>query len=346
MKFTVIGGGNTGQAVSAYITSRGGECVINTRDAQKADIINRCGITAEGGLNGNYGVIATTDMKMAVTDADIILIMTTANAHREVACKLRPFLKEKQKIIIFNSNWGAFEFKQVLGEDIELKDLTVAETGAQLFLAKSKGLGYVNMGLKTKVSVSATNPDKTQPLLDEIREFFPQFEKASSIIETTMSTTNPVIHVPISLLNAARIENAQPFLFYGEGACRAAIGLVINVDKERIAVAKALGCEIDDVLTGINSFWEIKHDNLFDALTKNDSYSKVKGPTTLNHRYLTEDIPFGIAPITKIGKLFGIETPYTDALLNTIGCLYGTNLVEGGIRFAKEDFEDYETSLI
>ena len=36
MKFTVIGGGNTGQAVSAYITSRGGECVINTRDAQKA----------------------------------------------------------------------------------------------------------------------------------------------------------------------------------------------------------------------------------------------------------------------------------------------------------------------
>ncbi len=339
MKFSIIGGGSTGHAVAAYLSSKGGECVLNTRDAIKADIINSSGITAEGAINGNFKVNATTNIVEAVAGSELIIVMTTANAHREVACRLKPLLTQNQKILIFNSNWGALEFKQVLGLDIQLKNLTVAETGAQLFMSSSKEPGHVNIGMKIKISVSATEPEKTQPLLDEINEYFPQFTKASSIIETTMSTTNPVIHVPITLLNAARIENAQQFLFYGEGASRTAVDLVTKLDIERIAVAKSLGCEIVDVLTGINSFWEIKHDNLFDALTKNEIYVKGMGPTSLNHRYLSEDVPFGIAPIAKIGKLIGIETPYTDALLNILRCLFGTELVDGGISFCKEDLE-------
>jgi len=339
MKFTVIGGGNTGQAAAAYLSSKGGECVLNTRDERKADIINRNGITAEGVINGNFKVNATTSIGEAVAGSGLILVMTTANGHREVACRLKPLLAQNQKILIFNSNWGALEFKQVLGEDIQLKNLIVAETGAQLFMSSSKAIGHVHIGMKIKLSVSATEPEKTQPLLDEISQYFPQFEKASSIIETTMSTTNPVIHVPITMLNAARVENAQPFLFYGEGASKSAVNLITKLDMERVAVAKSLGCEIEDVLTGINSFWEIKHDNLFDALTKNEIYVKGMGPASLNHRYLTEDIPYGVAPIARIGKLIGIETPHTDALLNTLRCLFGTDLVDGGISFCKEDFE-------
>lgn len=339
MKFTIIGGGKTGKAVAAYLTSKGAECLIKTRNAEKAAIFNRDGITAEGGINGNFKVKATTDMQEATDFADTILVMTVANAHRDVADQMAPCLKQNQRILIFNSNWGALEFKQVFGDSIKLKNLIVAETGAQLFVASAKEVGHVNMSIKAKVSVSAINPEDTQPLLDGIKEYFPQFEKGKSIIETTMSTTNPVIHVPITLLNGARIENAQPFLFYGEGASRAAVDLIVNIDKERIAVAKALGCEIDDVLTGINSFWEKKHDNLFDALTKNETYLRAKGPATLDHRYLTEDVPYGIAPIAKIGRIFGIETPYTDALLGILGCVFGNDLVNGGISFRREDFE-------
>ena len=342
MKFTIIGGGNTGQAVAAYIASKGEECVINTRNAKKADTINRIGITAEGAINGNYKVKATTDIKEALTGADFILIMTIANAHKEVAVKLKPFLTQNQTIIIFNSNWGALEFKQVLREDIKLKNLTVAETGAQLFIASAKEPGYVNVNIKSKVYVSAIDSEKNQKLLNDVKEIFPQFEKASSIIETTMSTTHPIIHVPITLLNAARIENAQTFLFYGEGASASAVNLITYLDIERLAVAQALGCNIDDVLTVINSFWEIKHDNLLSALTKNASYVKSKGPSKLDFRYLTEDVPFGIAPISKIAKLFGIATPYTDALLTLIGCLFGRELVDGGVSFSKEDLDYFK----
>lgn len=339
MKFTIIGGGRTGQAAAAYLTSKGAKCLIKTRDAEKAAIFDQYGITAEGGINGNFKVRSTTDMQEAADFSDMILVMTVANAHKEVAGQITPFLKQNQKILIFNSNWGALEFKQVLGDSIKLKNLIVAETGAQLFVASSNETGHVSMSVKAQISVSAVDPDDTQPLIDSIKEYFPQFEKGRSIIETTMSTTNPVIHVPITLLNAARIENAQPFLFYGDGTSGEGVRLIVNVDKERIAVAKALGCEIDDVLTGVNRFWEKKHDNLFDALTKNKTYLEAKGPGTLAHRYITEDVPYGIAPIAKIGRLFGIATPYTDALLGILGCLFGTDVVNGGIEFSREDFE-------
>jgi opine dehydrogenase len=339
MKICVIGAGNTGQAVAAYLKSMGIDSVLNTRSEEKAATINKNGITSEGGIIGKFKIPATVDLFGAVKDADLILLMTIASAHKEVAEKLKPLLVQGQKILIFNSNWGAFEFKQVLADDIEQKNLTVAETNAQLFISSTEEVGRVNMEIKKQVLVCATNPNKTQFLLDSTKSFFPQFKKSSSIFETTLASTNPVIHVPIVLLNLVRMENSQHFMFYGDGVSYTAVNLILDIDKERVAVARMLGCEIPDVLTTINSFWEIKYDNLYDALTRNQTYLKAVGPKSLDHRYITEDIPFGIIPVAEIGDLIGVDTPYTDALIDLLRHSINPRLISGGVNFSKEDFQ-------
>ena len=341
MKITVIGGGNTGHAIGAYLSSKGVECTIYTRSAEKAEILNREGITAEGDLTGTFPVRAVASEKEALDGAAYVIVMTTANAHRAEAEQFRPYFAPGQKILIFNSNWGALEFKQVLGNDIAEKHLVVAETSAQLFISKSSAPGQVHVKIKAQTAVAATDPAETAPLLAELKELFPQFTAASSIIETTMSTTNPVIHVPVMLLNAARAENAQPFLFYADGASHAAVDLVVHIDQERIAVARALGCDIPDILTGINSFWPTKFDNLYDALTQNATYQHAVGPQTLHHRYLTEDVPFGIDPIRQIGDILGVDTPYTDALMGFLRCVFSEDIVGTRTSFCREDFADY-----
>lgn len=338
MRFAIIGAGNTGHAVAAYLSYFGGECALFTRDKNKANILNLNGILSEGAINGQFPVKASTNLAKAVAGADVIIVMTTADAHRDVAQELKQVISDNQKIIIFNGNWGAFQFMQVLGDDIVAKNLIVSETSAQLFLANSPEPGKVNMTLKEKVLICATDPQKTDQLIELTSQYFPQFVKSNSIIETTMSSTNPVIHVPIVLVNLARVENAQPFKFYGEGVSQTAVKMILGVDSERIKVSNMLGFETMDVLSGINSYWEVKHDNLFDALTKNETYLKSSGPKTLNHRFLTEDVPFGIAPISQVGQLFDVPTPHTDNLLNALQDLLGKDLFDKGIKFTRQDF--------
>jgi len=46
----------------------------------------------------------------------------------------------------------------------------------------------------------------------------------------------------------------------------------------------------------------------------------VKGPSNVNDRYLTEDIPYSLVPISCLGKRLNVPTPIIDALIN-IGCI-------------------------
>ena len=40
-----------------------------------------------------------------------------------------------------------------------------------------------------------------------------------------------------------------------------------------------------------------------------------EGPFSLDVRHLTEDIPYGLVTFSSLGKLFGVPTPYTDAII-------------------------------
>lgn len=338
MRILVYGAGNTGHALSAYLASKNADFILFTRDPEKAAHINQRGLDSEGAIQGHFSIKASADLADSLSKADLIVVMTAANAHRDAAERMKPLLQNGQKILISNSNWGAFEFMQVLGKDIPAKNLTVAEMAAQLFVGSAPEPGKITMNVKSSVYVAATDPVKTQPLLAELKPVFPQFVSARSVFETSLSSTNPLIHVPISVMNMARVQNAEHFLFYAEGTSRKAVEYILGIDNERVAVGKALGCHVDDVLTAINSFWEIKHDNLFDALTLNQTYRKTIGPKTLSHRYFTEDIPYGIVPIARIGKLYGVPTPFSDALLEFINLTMGGELELNAMQFSIEDF--------
>ncbi|MBQ6722139.1 MAG: NAD/NADP octopine/nopaline dehydrogenase family protein [Clostridia bacterium] len=339
MKFTVLGAGNTGHAMAAYLRSQGAEVCLWTRNPEKAEAIRNGGITSTGSVEGTWKLACTTDFAEAVAFGDVLMIMTTAGVHKEIFEKLKPVLKAGQKIVVTNANWGAFEGMTTLGGLLEEKDITLAETGSQLFVASSKEYGRVHYSLKSNILLAATDPARSGALVEELKPYLPALKPDDSILRTTLSSTNPVIHVPITILNTARTENAEPYKFYGNGISPMTVDYIVKIDAERVQVAKALGLEIPDILTGINSFWEIKHDNLFDALHENEVYQRAMGPTSFHFRYITEDIPYGVAPVGKIGRLYGVPTPYTDALVTFASCLTGENYMDEGVEFTKEDLD-------
>lgn len=332
MKILIFGAGNTGHAVSAYLSELGQDVFLYTRSKEKAEIINNKGINSYGKVEGNFKVNAVCKLDEIVSKVQYIFIFTTANVHRNAFELIKDVVVENQKIIVFNSNWGAYEGYQVLNDIVEEKKLIISETGSMPFIATSNIPGEVNIAnIKNETTISAIFPNNTDVIIEELQDIFPNLKKRKNIIETSLSSTNPVIHVPISIFNGIRIENGQEFKFYDEGISKLSVEYIINIDKERIKIAKKLGIDCGSVLETINSYWPIKHDNLYDALNKNTSYKNVIGPKTLEHRYFTEDIPFGIVPIIQLGKLLEIETPYSSAIVNIASLFTGKDYLNSGV---------------
>ncbi|MBK5239893.1 NAD/NADP octopine/nopaline dehydrogenase family protein [Clostridium sp.] len=338
MKATVIGAGNIGMATGAYLSELGCDITVYTRDERKAVKLRSEGLYSEGKIEGHFNLNAYSNYKDALADAEYILITTLANNHLDVFKAIKPYLEKGQKIIIFNGNWGAFEAKEYYKNFLKDNEIIVAETGAMLFMAKAYEIGKVNiLGIKKQITISTINSNDVDIVLNDLKNIFPQFKKVSSIYETSISTTNPVIHVPLTIFNLARIEEGQDFSFYGEGVSKSEIAYIEGIDKERISIAERIGFTCPSILESINSFFDIKYDNLYDALNKNEIYIKGKAPTSLSHRYITEDIPYGIVPIVKLGKVLGIDTKYSEALVKLAGLVLNINFLEAGVSIFKEN---------
>ncbi|MEG0368608.1 MAG: NAD/NADP octopine/nopaline dehydrogenase family protein [Hungatella sp.] len=312
---TVIGTGRTARAMVAYLGKQGRAVTIYGRNKQVLEDFADHGIEVTGFCQGHYYPQVEVQMKDAVKDAEIILVMTVASAHRSIAQQLAGNLQNGQCILIFNGNWGACEFYQILQKELEEKQVIVAETGSMLFLADYIGDKCHIKSVKKELAVAAIPAYAVWDIVKKMKFLFPQLVPQSNVVETSFNNSNPIIHAPLTLFNITRMEQGEDYYFYGEGATRSTIGFVERIDEERCAVMHAMGIKPQRCVDIINSFWPEKYEGLYDAIKNNKLYLSGKGPTTLNHRYLTEDLPFGIVPIALLGKEYKVSTPCVDNLL-------------------------------
>ena len=89
-------------------------------------------------------------------------------------------------------------------------------------------------------------------------------------------------------------------------------------DKERLAIGKALGLELAPLLATLNSFRGTRAETLYEALTENPSYQAVKGPQALTSRYITEDLPCGLASLLDLSDMMHVDCPHITALVYTM----------------------------
>jgi opine dehydrogenase len=340
MTFAVIGGGNTGQAIAGYLALNEEKVKLYTRNAERAERISRNGLEIKGVYSGYINLEVHTSMKEVIQDADIIIISTTADGHKPIIRELKPLLKNDQTIVFIPGYWGAVECKQILGEDIETKNITIAETSAQPFISDADDEGAVSVRrIKNNVLVSTLATSKGQPSLSsEFLERFPHLVPSKNVFETSLNNSNVVVHVPISVFNASRIDGSQKFLFYPDGISPLTVRYIEKVDEERRGIADLLQVETKDILTILNDFYGTNYSTLFEALP--GIFPEGAGPTTFKHRYFTEDIPFGLVAISEIAKKAGVEIPYTDSLIDITSLLSTVDYKKEGVNLENITFDE------
>ena len=165
---------------------------------------------------------------------------------------------------------------------------------------------------------------------------WPQAEAARNALQTTLQNANPVLHPAIMLLNASRIENTGgDFLFYTEGVTPASARLIETLHGERIALGRALGVEVlPDPELGLRQGY-LSEATYLKGYNQGIGFAGSLAPSSLEFRYLTEDVPYGLVFTSELAKEVGVPTPGIDAVITLASIGLGTDFRAQGKRLPR-----------
>jgi len=332
--WSVIGGGNGGQSLAAHLAVMGYPVrLYDIFEDTIESIAKRGGIEVSGAVSG-FGQIetATTDIAEAIEGADIIMIVTPAVAHREIAVHCAAHLCDGQIVFIHpGSTGGALEFTKVLRDQNCGKAVTVAESNSLLYACRSQRPGAATIfSIKKELMVAALPAGATAHVVDLLNAAFPQMYAGSSVLETGLSNPNAMMHPAPTLLNTSMVESGNDWLYYWDGITPSIGAFVEAMDEERRAIALAFGLQMPSILQWYKQAYGAEAATLSEAVKNNMAYAEVKGQKTLLTRYLLEDIPMGLVPMVCLGRMLGIDVERMETIVKLGELLTNRNLTTAG----------------
>jgi opine dehydrogenase len=329
MKIAVLGAGAGGTAVAFDCAFHGHE--VGLFDFAQfpeniATVAGQKGIHAEGDISG-FGPIAHAghDIDAVLKDAELIYVVgpaySTEPFGKAVAGKLQP----GQTVIVSPSSCGgALAFKQAAGLALEDASVRVAETSTLHYAVRLTEPGRVRVFLKLKAGnlLAALPNQHTDDILRLIADVYPSMEPAKSVLQTSLQNANPIIHPAVTLANAARIEGTGgDFLFYEEGVSDSTGRLIEALDNERIAIGTKLGITVlPDPDMGMRQGYMLEN-NYGTGYRKAPGFLGIGAQPQLDHRYLNEDVGYGLVFMSRLGRQIGVETPTMDAMIHITSVL-------------------------
>ncbi|MGC9346501.1 MAG: NAD/NADP octopine/nopaline dehydrogenase family protein [Anaerolineae bacterium] len=327
---TVIGAGHGGKSMAADLAIKGFPVTLyNRTEANIAAIQLRGGVelTTEDGRHHFARLVkTTTDMDEAVREADLIMVVIPASGHRDVALQIATCLQENQTVLLNpGRTGGALEFLAGIREAGCTTRPIICEAETFLFAARSMGPAEARIfRTKFSVPVAAMPADRTDEALAVIQQGYPQFIPAPNVLYTSLNNMGAIFHPALSLLNAGWIECTRgDFEFYMDGVTPATARVLEALDRERVTVAAALGIRAQTAQEWLARAYHATGGSLHEAMHANVGYSGIKAPPQLQHRYIFEDIPCSLVPITQFGHQYGVETDTMHAMIRLANVVHG-----------------------
>ncbi len=330
MKIAVLGSGNGGCTLAADWALNGHEVnmfAFKEYSDNLEAVQSNGGVFLEGEIQG-FGEIAYAghDLEKVLDDRDLVFIVGPAYTTEAFGKVCKPFIKKGQIFIICpGSCGGSMVFKKAAGKKVDDDDIIVAETSTLPYACRVTEPGRVKVFLKLHNAYHvAAQPcrytEKVHKMLSTT--LYPNILPAENILHTTLLNDNPVIHPAVTLMNTALIERTQgDFDFYGEGVTPAVGRLMKAVDNERIEIGKKIGFDLITIPESDYRQGYLEVADYENGYQNAESFKGIKAQAQLEHRYLIEDVAYGMVFWTELGKQIGVETPVMDSIINIASVL-------------------------
>jgi opine dehydrogenase len=342
-KFAILGTGNSGQTFAADISLKGYS--VNLAEVPAFESVLRA-IEKKGGiqLSGHAGQgfarlnMITTDLKEAIKGVDVIIFGGSAHGHEPIGKLLLKHFEDGQ-FILFTSNFAALRFRKWMMEAGLTAQVTPVESMSLLYATRANEPGVVScIGVKNILPVAALPASQTQAFLDKVKPVFPQFTAADNVWATSVNNLNPIVHPTMVLFNAGRIESTggKGWNLYADGATESVAKVMLAMDEERMSLLKPVskdGIAFKDAFETLYKQYGLGKKSLSETLRQSPIHGDpaFPAPSSVDTRYLNEDLPFGLAPWSSIGRMWGIPTPNIDALVRIASTMLGLDYFTKGL---------------
>jgi opine dehydrogenase len=324
LRFSIIGAGNGGQAFAAHLTLLGCRVQLYDIEPDKVAALRAARrIKLGGALQGEAEIpVITGDIGEAITGTDVVMVVIPTVYQGTIAEAMAPHVTSRQTVILNpGATGGALEVRNALRGHGASAQVVVAETDTLLYACRSPRPGEVIVyGVKEQVGIATLPASEAPRVTAPLNTIFPQFQAVSSVLITSLCNPNAMVHPAPTLLNAGRIESKSPFEYYSEGVTPSLARVVLRIDAERLAVARALGAEVPSIQDFYRKSYGVQGPSLYEQIQQVRAYDGIKGPTTLNTRYLFEDLSTGLVPLSCLGGALGVPTPTMQAVV-TLGSI-------------------------
>ncbi len=328
--------------------------------------------------------LVTSDMAAAVNGAGLIVVACGSWGHEGIFRELIPHLEDGMVVNIFADNFACLLLRKLMRDMGCTKKVIVGGWSSAPYGTRIESIGkfqFPHVGAKYR---AITLRGAALPMTDtddfiEASQYLPCMDavtqgdgpqKGNTVLDIDFANVNPVIHVPATILGVSTMENwgvifcghdKTTYSMYSHGLCPSICEVQYKFYNEEIALAKAIGVGCPSykkemffsrrsVLTqeymGLDANG---NDNVVFPLDQPSTEGNT-GPNSINHRYMTEDVPIGCKIYHDLGVQYDVATPIIDSMITLASAMHNKDFFKesryclkylGIDNMSKEELLDY-----
>lgn len=336
MKISILGAGNAGSAVAADLSMKGHEVtLIKTSHSMHDDNYNylvenngKMTLNEFGEIKTGYIHKVTRDIE-EIRGAEIVVIYIQTRFHEPLIERIAPYLEDDQLVLI---NPGYLSTAYMLKHCPD-KKLIIAEAESSFIDGRIMEPGLFRVGFRNVRNPIGIYPaarrEEAIAKLDQMQE---RFVYLNSVVEAALHNPNLIVHTVGSVMSIPRIEKSHgDFCMYHEAYSRdnpATWAILEALDAEKMNVLEKLGFPRLPYVEACK--YRNSLDDDMDAkevfLDYAEMDTRAKGPTKVDSRYISEDVPQGLVMLEALGKALDVKTPIATGLIEIASAALGRDL--------------------
>jgi opine dehydrogenase len=281
-------------------------------------------LVAKGAIEGAFQPGVASSAEDIAGRSDVLMIALPAYGHKSVMDTVAPHIRTDHVVLISShASFGALYLSGLLARrGIEVPIVawgTTVTTGRR----SSPVEASVNT-VRSKVDICTVPAAHSAEGLAVCRKLFgDRFVEREGLLAIALSNLNPQNHLGIALCNMSRMEHGESWE-QGLNVTPNVGRLLEALDRERLAVAEALGLSVRTIFEHFHLSFHVPLDNISNMNQQMHREGRGGvGPATADSRYVTEDVPYGLLATVKLGALTGRQARLHKAGIEIFSALYG-----------------------